>query len=88
MLNNPLVFGSKKATVATVGASLITFIMTVLPILFPEVAPEVWTETSKLLTQIISLYLVSQGAVDLAHHWGQPNQTLIGDAAIDIAPEK
>ena len=38
MLNNPLVFGSKKATVATVGASLITFIMTVLPILFPEVS--------------------------------------------------
>ena len=87
MLNNPLIFQSKKATVATIGASLVTFIMTVLPLLFPEVAQEVWTETSKLLTQIISLYLVSQGAVDLAANWGQENQPVIDDAAIDIAPD-
>ena len=87
-INTPLVFGSRKATVATVGASLITFIMTVLPILFPEVAQEVWTETSKLLTQIVSLYLVSQGAVDLAGKWNQPNQSLDGTVQLDLAPEK
>ncbi len=87
MLNNPLIFGSRKATVATVGASLITFIMLILPILLPSVAPEVWTETSKLLTQIVSLYLVSQGAVDLAGNL-KPNQTIDGQATIDIAPKE
>ena len=85
-MNKYLVLGSRKATVATVGASFVTFIMTVLPVLFPDVAPEIWAETSKLLTQIISLYLVSQGAVDLAASWGQGN--VIDDAAIDIAPEE
>lgn len=87
-LNTPFVFQSRKATVATIGASFITFIMTVLPVLFPEVAQEVWTETSNLLAQIVSLYLVSQGAVDLADKWNQPNQSLNGTAQLDIAPEK
>lgn len=72
----------------TVGASLITFIMTVLPILFPDVAQEVWIETSRLLTQIVSLCLVLQGGVDLADKRNQPNQSLDGSPQLDIAPEK
>ena len=86
-MNNHLVFGSRKATVATVGAAFVTFIMTVLPVLFPDIAPEIWAETSALLTQIISLYLISQGAVDLATNWGEPNQMMDDTAVIDIAPD-
>lgn len=59
----PVIFESKKATVAVVAA-LLTFLLNVLPIFLPDVPMEIWQQAADLIMKIAVVYLGAQGAVD------------------------
>ena len=82
-MTNPPVFGSKKASLAVIGAALVSLVMTVLPLLFPTVPAEVWAKLATLLTAIVTVYLAGQSAVDVVGKY----KTIDGQSQLDIAPE-
>ncbi|MCA9932204.1 MAG: hypothetical protein KC419_27155 [Anaerolineales bacterium] len=60
----PVIFDSKKATVAVIAA-LTTFLLNVLPIFLPNVPVEIWQQTADLIMKIAIAYLSVQGTVDV-----------------------
>lgn len=76
LLQNPPIFGSKKASLLTVGMALIALIMTVLPLVFPDVAPAVWERLAELLQEALLYYLAAQGAVDIVQALRRPVEAI------------
>lgn len=59
------VFDSKKATVTIVGAVL-TMLVTVLPIFFPDIPAETFQQMADAILKIVVVYVGAQGLVDAA----------------------
>lgn len=64
-MNNPLIFNSKKATVAVISAVL-TMLVSILPIFLPEADPTLFQEAADFIMKIALMYLPSQAAIDIA----------------------
>ncbi len=60
----PMIFGSKKATVAVLGAVL-TFLLAILPMVLPNLPVEAWQEAADLIMKVAMVYLGVQGTVDV-----------------------
>lgn len=63
-MNFTPIFGSKKATIAIVGAVLTMFV-SVLPVFFPVVDPAIFQEGADYIMKILVMYLPSQAVVDV-----------------------
>mgnify|MGYP007073313517 CR=1 FL=1 len=69
----PPIFGSKKATLAVISAFL-TFLLSILPVLLPEVDPSIFQDAANFIMKIVMLYLPSQAAVDIAKVFKAANE--------------
>ena len=61
----PIIFKSKKATMAVVAA-VVTFLLTILPVFFPDLPADVLAQAGDVVLKIAALYLGAQGLVDVA----------------------
>lgn len=64
-MKNPMIFDSKKATMAVISAVL-TMLLSILPIFLPNVDPSMFQDAADFIMKIAAFYLASQGAVDVA----------------------
>lgn len=64
-MNQPPIFGSKKATIAVVSAVL-TMLLNILPVFFPDMDPSIFQDAADFIMKIVLFYLPSQAAVDVA----------------------
>ena len=64
-MKNPMIFGSKKATMAVISAVL-TMLLSILPIFLPNIDPTLFQDAADFIMKIAAVYLGSQGAVDVA----------------------